>query len=129
MSEGAPTVIGHRVPGSRPGVGLTSCAGVLSGRATSLLGFSGTKRVDWERSGLPLDGTQSSATRAGAARGHRIWSTCPRRTLAARGKTIRLVSSWSGPFGVEAAGEVLLPGPDARLAETTFDAWLAEAAR
>jgi uncharacterized protein YbjT (DUF2867 family) len=52
-----------------------------------------------------------------------------RRTLAARGETIRLVPSWRGPFGVEAAGEVLLPGPDARLAETTFDAWLAEAAR
>jgi uncharacterized protein YbjT (DUF2867 family) len=51
-----------------------------------------------------------------------------RRTLAARGETIRLVPSWHGPFGVEAAGDVLLPGPDARLAETTFDAWLAGAA-
>ena len=27
-------------------------------------------------------------------------------------------------FGVDAAGEMLLPGPDARLAPTTFDAWL-----
>jgi uncharacterized protein YbjT (DUF2867 family) len=52
-----------------------------------------------------------------------------RRTLAARGETTRLVPSWRGPFGVEAAGEVFLPGPDVRLAEITFDTWLAEAAR
>ena len=33
-----------------------------------------------------------------------------RRTLAARGESIRLIPSWrSGLFGVEAAGEVLLP--------------------
>jgi uncharacterized protein YbjT (DUF2867 family) len=50
-----------------------------------------------------------------------------RRTLSARGESIRLVPSWRGGlFGVEAAGELLLPGPDARLAPTTFDAWLAE---
>ncbi len=49
-----------------------------------------------------------------------------RRTLAARGESIRLIPSWrSGLFGAEAAGEVMLPGPDARLASTTFDAWLA----
>lgn len=48
-----------------------------------------------------------------------------RRTLAARGLSIRLVPSWSdGPFGVEMAGEVMLPGPDATLATTTFEAWL-----
>jgi uncharacterized protein YbjT (DUF2867 family) len=48
-----------------------------------------------------------------------------RRTLAARGESIRLIPSWrSGVFGVEAAGEALLPGPDARLARTTFDEWL-----
>jgi uncharacterized protein YbjT (DUF2867 family) len=47
-----------------------------------------------------------------------------RRTLAARGQSIRLVPSWR-PFGVEMAGEVLLPGPGARLAPTTFDTWLA----
>lgn len=42
-------------------------------------------------------------------------------TLAARGEAIRLVPSWrAGLFGVGAAGEVLLPGPDARLAPTTF---------
>jgi uncharacterized protein YbjT (DUF2867 family) len=48
-----------------------------------------------------------------------------RRTLAARGDTTRLMPSWrNAPFGVEAAGEVLLPGEGARIAETTFDAWL-----
>jgi uncharacterized protein YbjT (DUF2867 family) len=50
-----------------------------------------------------------------------------RRALAARGESIRLVPSWrDGPFGVEMAGEKLLPGPNARLASTTFDAWLAQ---
>ena len=53
-----------------------------------------------------------------------------RRTLAARGTSLRLVPSWrNGVFGVEAAGEVLLPGADARLAPTTFDAWLEEEKR
>jgi uncharacterized protein YbjT (DUF2867 family) len=47
-----------------------------------------------------------------------------RRTLNARGEQIRLVPTWRGPFGVEMAGEVLLPGPQARLAATTFDDWL-----
>ena len=51
-----------------------------------------------------------------------------RRTLAARGRALELVASWRGvPFGPELAGEVLLPGPDARLAATTFDDWLLEA--
>jgi uncharacterized protein YbjT (DUF2867 family) len=52
-----------------------------------------------------------------------------RRTLAARGETVRLIPTWRGPFGVEMAGEVLLPGPDAQLATTTFDDWLAVRAR
>jgi uncharacterized protein YbjT (DUF2867 family) len=49
-----------------------------------------------------------------------------RRILAARGdSTARIVPSWrNGPFGVEMAGEVMLPGPDARLAPTTFASWL-----
>lgn len=48
-----------------------------------------------------------------------------RRTLAARRDTTRLVPSWrDGPFGVEMAGDVLLPGPDARIAPTTFETWL-----
>jgi hypothetical protein len=34
-----------------------------------------------------------------------------RRTLAARGRQVRLVPTWqNGIFGVEMAGEVLLPG-------------------
>jgi uncharacterized protein YbjT (DUF2867 family) len=52
-----------------------------------------------------------------------------RRTMAARGEQVHLVASWrDGPFRVEMAGEVLLPGPDARYAPTTFDAWLASQA-
>lgn len=48
-----------------------------------------------------------------------------RRTLAARGETIRLIPSWrNGMMGVEAAGEAMLPRPGARLAPTTFDDWL-----
>jgi uncharacterized protein YbjT (DUF2867 family) len=50
-----------------------------------------------------------------------------RRTFAARGEPLELVASWRGvPFGPEMAGEVLLPGPGARLAPTTFDDWLME---
>ncbi len=48
-----------------------------------------------------------------------------RRTLTARGEKVRLTTGWAEPFGVEMAGEVLLPGPDARVAGTTFDDWLA----
>jgi uncharacterized protein YbjT (DUF2867 family) len=50
-----------------------------------------------------------------------------RRALAAQGESARLVPSWrDGPFGVEMAGEVLLPGPSAWIAPTTFDAWPAK---
>jgi uncharacterized protein YbjT (DUF2867 family) len=48
-----------------------------------------------------------------------------RRTRAARGASIRLVPTWSGVFGLDMAGDVLLPGPGARIAPTTFDEWLA----
>src|SRR5215218_21723 len=48
-----------------------------------------------------------------------------RRTRAARGTPIRLVPTWSGVFGVDMAGDVLLPELDARIARTTFDDWLA----
>ncbi|HEX5493586.1 MAG TPA: NAD(P)H-binding protein [Mycobacteriales bacterium] len=51
-----------------------------------------------------------------------------RRTLTARGESLRLVPSWRGPFGTQMAGEVLLPGPDARIAPTTFETWLASPA-
>lgn len=48
-----------------------------------------------------------------------------RRTRAARGTSIRLVPTWSSVIGLDMAGDVLLPGPDARIAPTTFDDWLA----
>lgn len=51
-----------------------------------------------------------------------------RRTYAARGKEIRLVPTWRGAFGPDMAGEVLLPGEDARLGKITFDDWLADGA-
>lgn len=51
-----------------------------------------------------------------------------RRTHAVRGRAVRLVPSWSSTFDASMAGEVLLPGEDARLAPTTFDDWLAEQA-
>lgn len=49
-----------------------------------------------------------------------------RRTLAARGESIRLVPTWRGREHL--AGEVLLPGPDAHIAPTTFDEWLSRSA-
>jgi hypothetical protein len=48
-----------------------------------------------------------------------------RRTNEARGHHVRLAPTWSGLFGTEMAGTVLLPGADARIAPTTFDEWLA----
>jgi uncharacterized protein YbjT (DUF2867 family) len=48
-----------------------------------------------------------------------------RRTLAVRKHEVRLVPTWNGPFGVAMAGDVLLPGPDARIMPTTFEEWLA----
>ncbi|GAA2058009.1 NAD(P)H-binding protein [Catenulispora yoronensis] len=48
-----------------------------------------------------------------------------RRTLAVRGRTVKLVPTWDGPlFGLAMAGNVLLPGKDAWLAPTSFDQWL-----
>lgn len=48
-----------------------------------------------------------------------------RRTLTRRGVSLELIPSWHGaPFGIEMAGDVLLPGRDALLAATTFDSWL-----
>lgn len=51
-----------------------------------------------------------------------------RRTYAARGQHVRLVPTWRGTFGPDMAGEVLLPGENARLGTTTFDDWLAAGA-
>ncbi|UJW30560.1 NAD(P)H-binding protein [Saccharothrix sp. AJ9571] len=48
-----------------------------------------------------------------------------RRTHEARGRTVKLVPTWSGPFGPTMAGNALLPGDGAHLAPTTFDEWLA----
>lgn len=47
-----------------------------------------------------------------------------RRTLQARGRAVKLVPTWDGVFGVSMAGNVLLPGENARIAPTTFDDWL-----
>ncbi|TQM83732.1 uncharacterized protein YbjT (DUF2867 family) [Saccharothrix saharensis] len=49
-----------------------------------------------------------------------------RRTHQARGRDVRLVPTWSGVFGVEMAGDALLPGDRVRIAPTTFEEWLAE---
>jgi uncharacterized protein YbjT (DUF2867 family) len=49
-----------------------------------------------------------------------------RRTLAAQGRSIRLVPTWHGGiFDAGMAGDVLLPAADAVIAPTTFDEWLA----
>jgi uncharacterized protein YbjT (DUF2867 family) len=47
-----------------------------------------------------------------------------KRTNEARGRTMRLVPTWSALFGPEWAGNVLLPAEGARIAATTFDEWL-----
>ncbi|MFE6736740.1 SDR family oxidoreductase [Microbacterium sp. NPDC057650] len=53
-----------------------------------------------------------------------------RRTFAARGADHAIRASWAGAaLGLDFAGEVLLPPADARIARTSFDAWLAAGAR
>jgi uncharacterized protein YbjT (DUF2867 family) len=47
-----------------------------------------------------------------------------RRTNQARGREVKLVPTWSGPFGPTMAGNALLPRENARIAPTTFDEWL-----
>ncbi|HEX5994380.1 MAG TPA: NAD(P)H-binding protein [Jiangellales bacterium] len=49
-----------------------------------------------------------------------------RRTNEARSREVKLVPTWSTVFGPEMAGDVLLPGEDARIAPTTFAEWLGE---
>ncbi|MDA4109653.1 SDR family oxidoreductase [Mycolicibacterium holsaticum] len=51
-----------------------------------------------------------------------------RRTLTAKSRHVKLVPTWSGIFGVSMAGNVLLPGENARIEATTFDDWLAAGA-
>ena len=52
-----------------------------------------------------------------------------RRTNEVRGRTVKLVPTWSGIFGESMAGNVLLPGENARIAPTSFDDWLATGAQ
>ncbi|REJ04293.1 NmrA family transcriptional regulator [Microbacterium bovistercoris] len=53
-----------------------------------------------------------------------------RRTFAARGADRAIRASWAGAaLGLEFSGEVLLPPAGARIAPTSFDAWLAAGAR
>lgn len=40
-----------------------------------------------------------------------------------------LLPMWRGVLGEEAVGEVLLPGPNAHIAPTTFDDWLIDGAQ
>ncbi|NYH91081.1 SDR family oxidoreductase [Actinopolymorpha rutila] len=49
-----------------------------------------------------------------------------RRTNEARGHPVRLEPTWSSLLGPEMAGDVLLPGEDARITPTTFDEWLSK---
>jgi uncharacterized protein YbjT (DUF2867 family) len=48
-----------------------------------------------------------------------------RRTNEMRGRTVKLIPTWSGVFGESMAGNVMLPGENARIAPTTFEDWLA----
>jgi uncharacterized protein YbjT (DUF2867 family) len=52
-----------------------------------------------------------------------------RRTHEVLRRSVKSVPAWTGPFGEEMAGNVLLPGENARIAPTTFDEWLAAGAR
>ena len=52
-----------------------------------------------------------------------------RRTNDVLGRKVKLVPTWSGPLDLSMAGNVLLPGENARIATTTFDQWLAAGAR
>ena len=52
-----------------------------------------------------------------------------RRTNEVRGRNVKLVPTWSGIFGESMAGNVMLPGENARVTPTTFDNWLAAGAR
>jgi len=51
-----------------------------------------------------------------------------RRTFAVRGQDVTLVPTWRGMFDLSMAGEVLLPGEDAKLTSITFADWLAAGA-
>jgi uncharacterized protein YbjT (DUF2867 family) len=121
-------------------------------RATQFFEFTGDV-IEWMRQGdtvtlpplllQPVAAADVGAVLAGVATGAPLGRTTDvagpdpedfvdmaRRTLEARGEHLKLVPSWrTGIFGVDMAGEALLPGPDARLLTTTFDAWLESEAR
>jgi uncharacterized protein YbjT (DUF2867 family) len=49
-----------------------------------------------------------------------------RRTMEVRPGAIRVVASWDGGlFSADMPPDILMPGPEAELAPTTFDRWLA----
>ena len=48
-----------------------------------------------------------------------------RRTLQLRGRTVKLVPTWSAMFDETMSGNVMLPGDRVRIAPTTFEEWLA----
>jgi len=52
-----------------------------------------------------------------------------RRTHEVLGRKVKLVPTWSGPLDESMAGNVLLPGENARIEPTTFEQWLAAGAR
>ncbi|MDA2894733.1 NAD(P)H-binding protein [Mycolicibacterium sp. BiH015] len=52
-----------------------------------------------------------------------------RRTNQVLGRDVTLIPTWAGPLGPEMAGNVLLPGANARIMPTTFEQWLAAGAR
>lgn len=52
-----------------------------------------------------------------------------RRTNEMRGRTVKLIPTWSGVFDESMAGNVLLPGENARIAPTRFEDWLAAGGR
>lgn len=49
-----------------------------------------------------------------------------RRTHHALGRVMKLVPTWEAILGLDMAGNALLPGPNARVAPTTFEEWLAQ---
>jgi uncharacterized protein YbjT (DUF2867 family) len=52
-----------------------------------------------------------------------------RRTNEMRGRTVKLIPTWAGVFNESMAGNVMLPGENARTAPTRFEDWLAAGGR
>jgi hypothetical protein len=97
---------------------------------TQRLPARGAERRSCFRLRTSLSASHSAVSLTSPDRGPRISSTWHDGPWPIRGESIRLIPSWrSGLFVLDAAGEVLRPGPDARLASTTFDAWLTKQSR